>query len=637
MAIFEEREDLMVSPTGGSPTLRRAHFLIPTVNSINGPKLKLPSLSLSPDTKLPLKVYFNGWRRPLRNWNTWVQKMHPKHQFVWKEAGVYEAIMGTTYSIRRNDDLVFGLAERWCSDTNTFMFPWGEATITLEDMIVLGGFCVLGGPVSMPLQTKEMVDIEDKLSKARLEVTRSKKKAQESFWLSHLMDSGSEIEHEAFLSLWLSRFVFHRHVRGTINKDVFSIAVHLSRGTRITLAPFVLATLYRDLSLLKETLAASAEFDYESENSILVLNLWAPLKLVQVWAWERFPLLQPKPNFINTGEVRLARWHSVKSFKIKNVSEVIDSSGESFKWRPYAIAVDNWLRPRFYKEEEHLITCNLGLDEELESFARCLRVCALVGKDFKEPYLPHRVGMQFGMDQDIPGWFPGSTGSPETAWGSYSRPFGDVELYIPPRLFESDITMRYLDWWENSILTPQDAIKGVVRRKRSTRRSKRRLPILESVKGGNDADVPPGFPPKRQRVDAVLQIGDNLPILPVLSACNGPTMTKAAIGISKTASEHANSGKHGISTQTISIHHNEEESSNSFKVPKLEVVGATTDHANETKAGISIGNMVGNNHNGEEGIRSLKNEMPKLEIDCRISKLERKVAALKATIFSTGV
>jgi hypothetical protein len=43
----------------------------------------------------------------------------------------------------KKQDLVYGVVEKWCSETNTFVFPFGEATITLEDVIVLGGYSLV--------------------------------------------------------------------------------------------------------------------------------------------------------------------------------------------------------------------------------------------------------------------------------------------------------------------------------------------------------------------------------------------------------------------------------------------------------------------------------------------------------------
>ena len=67
------------------------------------------------------------------------------------------------------------------------------------------------------------------------------------------MKSGSRFEHEAFLVFWLSRYVFFKDF-DSVKKAVIPIAIRLARGTRISLAPAVLASIYRDLSLLKTRL-----------------------------------------------------------------------------------------------------------------------------------------------------------------------------------------------------------------------------------------------------------------------------------------------------------------------------------------------------------------------------------------------
>ncbi|KAL7238794.1 hypothetical protein ACSBR2_004818 [Camellia fascicularis] len=57
------------------------------------------------------------------------------------------------------------------------------------------------------------------------------------------MQTCSNIEHEAFLVVWLSRFVFPARPIDTIGKHVFSIAVLLASGTKITLVSAALARL----------------------------------------------------------------------------------------------------------------------------------------------------------------------------------------------------------------------------------------------------------------------------------------------------------------------------------------------------------------------------------------------------------
>ncbi|KAL3503476.1 hypothetical protein ACH5RR_037925 [Cinchona calisaya] len=529
--IMEEREELMASAIGGGiPQLRKAHFLKPIVPSIKASNLKLPHLS--PKSRWPLHVDFNGWRDPQKKWEKWVDQMQSKHQSLWKKAGIFEAIMCSKYRFHRNDDLFFGMVERWCSETNTFVFPWGEATITLEDLMILGGFSVLGSPVLLPVSEKELVEIEMSLRKLHNNFVRMKRHSHLK-WLSFFMESGRRYEHEAFLSLWLSRFVFPGNEFDQIGEHVFPMAVHLARGMKIALAPAVLAFIYRDLSLLKESMAASRnlEEDGSGEGSILAVSLWAPLQFVQLWAWERFLMFQPEPNFLSFGDPRAARWHDVKRPDIGNVRPIIDSCGDIFLWRPYTLALDQWKFPEFYKEIEQWVDIGKCPDEALESFARFLRACVLVGIDCEEPYQPHRVAMQFGLDQDIPELVRRSIESPEVAWINYSKPLNyGARLYLPARLFESDLSVQYQHWWRKKVLVPVESFRGVLQGQRSSRikhrgrdlgtsikqrievesndtglfRIRNHTPIVRMQSSAmkqikreyNDVDVPPGFPPK---------------------------------------------------------------------------------------------------------------------------------------------
>ncbi|KAI9187042.1 hypothetical protein LWI28_023647 [Acer negundo] len=467
-----EREELMVSPSGyGEPTMRVAHFLQPTVTSIEGPVFQLPSscfssLPLTFEPKnWPVKLEFHGCMTPPEDWKIWVGKMASLHESTWKKAGIYEAILNSTYSIQRHNDLVLGLAEKWCPETKSFIFSWGEATITLEDMIIFG-YSVLGSSVLSPLETGELTKTEEKMEHTRKEIRRTTgRKVDYSTWKKKVMDSGSEIEHEAFLVFWLSRFVFP--VSKAIVKTIFPIAIHLARGTRIALAPAVLAHIYRDLSLLKEKIVALAQLDHfenEQDSSALAITLHSPLQLlVQIWAWERFLELRPKPNLIQIGEPRFAQWHKTM-LRVENVRTVLDSAEESFEWRPYAKTLKNWNFPKFYAKKEIWVSVDPDCCEELESFARCLRVSELVSRGCVEHYFPHRVAMQFGLDQDLPACVP--------QVNDYSKPIGDANLYVPPRLYEADVTTRYLDWWMESVLHLQAAKGGVLLLKRIFRSSK---------------------------------------------------------------------------------------------------------------------------------------------------------------------
>ncbi|XP_057430992.1 uncharacterized protein LOC130723866 [Lotus japonicus] len=493
--IMEAREDFMVSPAGDSePTFRTAHFLKPFATSIDGKVSEALSSSLQlrfEPKECPLRVYFNGWRNTHERWNSWVDALHLKYEAVWKKVGIFEAVINTKCYIVRNHDLAFGVAEKWCSKTNTFVFPWGEATITLEDVMVLGGYPVLGDPVFTSLQNQEMKEAEQKLILARQEPWMGKKgKTFTSTWIDFFMNSGSDIEHEAFLATWLSMFVFPH--KTFVKRSLFPIAILLARGSPIALAPAVLASIYKDLCLLKELIADLTKNPVVGDKKHMGLDvtLESPFYLVQIWVWERFQNLQPEPNLTNNVDTALFRWHKVRGLKIDNVRLALDSAIDDFLWRPYVRFAGKYRT--FYPENETFVQFEADLDKELASFIRCTRVSEIVGIDSTiMQYLPHRVSMQFGMDQDVPDSVPVFKRTKAIAWENYCRPISDRNLYFPSRLFEADVTTRYEMWWKQSILHQHDFAM------RSARPSNCGPHVGEVNNSGDDPDVPPGIPLKQ--------------------------------------------------------------------------------------------------------------------------------------------
>ncbi|KAL6205521.1 hypothetical protein ACLB2K_022779 [Fragaria x ananassa] len=256
-------------------------------------------------------------------------------------------------------------------------------------------------------------------------------------WMKKFMKSGNHLEHEAFLVFWLSRYVFNYNT-DLVNKAVFSIAIRLARGIRVALALAVLAGIYSDLSLLNMTIVSSNELNVK--NAFVKLTLKSQFQLVQVWAWERFLEIRPKSKVICCGEPRLAQWDEVDCLNVGDMRGILDAAGEGFIWRPYAMAIKNWSCPKYYVEKEEWVLVGTGLDEELLSFAKCLRVAELVGFHTKQKYLPHRVARQFGFDQDLP-----------CSVSGHGHNYQNAKLYIPSRLSEADVTIRYLNWWKESV------------------------------------------------------------------------------------------------------------------------------------------------------------------------------------------
>ncbi|XP_068309808.1 uncharacterized protein [Pyrus communis] len=359
--------------------------------------------------------------------------------------------------------------------------------------MVLGGFSVLGDPVLSPLDTAELKEIEDKLLAQRKEIVRSRaKKATTSSWLNRFINGGHELKHEAFLVYWLSRYVFNDG--GIIHRPVFSIAIHLARGTRIALAPAVLSSVYNDLGALKKATVDSNQLE-SSSVAVSDLAIRSPFQLVQVWAWERFSDLRPEnPNHLNNGEPRMARWDKVDSRGVENLRKVLDLATEEFLWRTYALdVVENWHLPKYYPPKEMWVSVGPDSDDELQSFLRCLRFSKLVGLlGTMELYFPHRVAMQFGCDQDLPCYVKQPNNNSDIAWKHYTKEIKNVKLYLPCRLSEADVSTKYIKWWKKSLSSLKDANEAASPQKKKAKS------IVDDrlVLMANQSPVPPGCPPE---------------------------------------------------------------------------------------------------------------------------------------------
>ncbi|XP_047340077.1 protein MAIN-LIKE 2-like [Impatiens glandulifera] len=465
VTLMVEREEWVMPPRGGKPISRKAHFLLPALTAEDASSMGLFPNSMNESsgssissTQLPLKVSFDGWRKPTDRWEQWVSQMRPRYQSLWEGAGISDAINSSISTIIQHKDVVLELSERWCSETKSFIFPWGEATITLEDVAVIGGYSLGGHCVLQPLESPALKDIENQLKEERLVIGRTKaSRACQKLWMDRFMGSGSEIEHEAFLSHWLSRFVFPGPAIDTIRKVVFPVAIHLARGARIALAPAVLASLYRDLGLLKRREQISVRKPSRSRLTLPdKITMWAPFQLVQVWIWERFESLRPLGVRTTLTTVPIiTKWHKAKTEgpKIENLARVYDRSGKTFKWRPYTgCDYNQGFMSELYKSKQVRKIAVYYQTEALQNYVRCIRTCELVGLEDGciEQYLPQRVAMQFGLDQDIP--VASRVETSLIGGNNYLRLFLDDVIYVPSRFSEPEVSTRYYTWLKRSIM-----------------------------------------------------------------------------------------------------------------------------------------------------------------------------------------
>ncbi|RLN18846.1 hypothetical protein C2845_PM02G08830 [Panicum miliaceum] len=394
-----------------------------------------------------LQVEFKGWPVAPELWNAWVDKLRPRHEALWREAGILHAILATTLWVERDEGALLQLAAFWSGDTNTFVFPWDEATVTLEDVAVLGGLPLVGESVRKPPYGRARGDA-DALEAVRSSLYRSSWNSRPSHaaWAKHFSELPPEDgahEHAGFLAMWLSLFVLPAPPFDAVRAEVLPVAARLARGGGVALAPAALASIYGDLSALRRYISSG-----KRSRPIVA---WAPLHILQLWVWERFPELHPEtastptPAAPDDRDVPRAvrRWHGAQARMVLDPRYVhaVLMSPARFEWAPYG---GGGLSPPAgsYRRQD------IARRTELLSFAHCLRACELVGMSGIEQYCPHRVARQLGFDQDVPGAVARADSDQFAAWANYKiGPANPKVSFIVPSK-EPTVTAEYEQWWE---------------------------------------------------------------------------------------------------------------------------------------------------------------------------------------------
>ena len=171
------------------------------------------------------------------------------------KVGIYDSIQATShYSITRDLDGLRAALLRWSTTTHIFIAPWGEFTITLEDvkcLFKLPSFgvvdvtsCALSNSEKLTLDY--LIGVNRKLSKG------PRKKTNFACWTRFFFKSsdsvlgdgfGKELELAGFITFWLSQYMFSTITEDCLNEFCFSMPVKLARGKQIALALIFLGTL----------------------------------------------------------------------------------------------------------------------------------------------------------------------------------------------------------------------------------------------------------------------------------------------------------------------------------------------------------------------------------------------------------
>ncbi|KAL0380786.1 UNVERIFIED_CONTAM: Serine/threonine-protein phosphatase 7 long form [Sesamum angustifolium] len=264
--------------------------------------------------------------------------------------------------------LITALVERWRSETHTFHFRVGEATITLQDVQVIWGLPIDGEPVSGTDLERTSVQWQEYCMQyigfAPEEGALKGSRLQVKAIIEHISHVHITPDTPHLTVVQYARAVALLLLGGTMCPDSSGNLVsllYLAKLEDIVAArnyswgSAVLAFLYRELCNASEKGKAA---------------IGGALQLVQIWAWSRIIPLCP-------GLVRTT---------VRVIRDILDEmQHDQFIWQPYDM-------------ESNVIMAYAG-DFNPQLWRS---ICPLIFYAIVEMHHPERVLRQFGMMQNIP-------------------------------------------------------------------------------------------------------------------------------------------------------------------------------------------------------------------------------------------
>lgn len=153
--------------------------------------------------------------------------------------GIYDLIMMSKIGLDYSSTLLVSSLYFWDSTHYTFHLPYGMITPTLFDISVITRLKLTGNTYDPDVESDDPI-------------TFSTSRAAYSTHIAHYHDKDtdttvSDIDHIAFLDLWLSQCVFCSKSL-QVAKKYLTLANQLHSGHGVCLSEIILASLYESLS-----------------------------------------------------------------------------------------------------------------------------------------------------------------------------------------------------------------------------------------------------------------------------------------------------------------------------------------------------------------------------------------------------
>ena len=147
-------------------------------------------------------------------------------------------------------------------------------------------------------------------------------------------------------------------------------------------------------------------------------TFWArqQLNLLQLWVWERFPVLLPEiMSCLEDHHLpRAAPWDSLQKWLDSSTVCPELETPTHVEWIPYRSSNAAPLLQHDWVSGDEITRSN-----ELQPYVQCIHACELAVMYYNAMYYPYRVARKLGLDQDVTGTAINIHSSCKESWTRY--------------------------------------------------------------------------------------------------------------------------------------------------------------------------------------------------------------------------
>lgn len=406
--------------------------------------------------KPPNKVFRSSPYYGNEDYIKWLDRVQVGYGEFWKDSGIYELIQLSRVGPKYHQEMLIAALHFFDSSTNTFHFPCGMMTPTLFDVAAITGLSPIGDTYD-PARVSPNIVFDPKEKTFQKYIQENHEAGDEEV---------SDVEHVAFLTLWLSHYIFCSKSL-QVAKKFIPMAIQLHEGQQFGLGRLILGCLYESMQSLSENLKKTGDGStFLAAGPFWLLQLWLnatfenELELFLPEDYEaearrrqvegtRLVRLLPLPRGLNYEQQFLKYFNvflSLKIFKEEYAPFVKREVGPSWFVQPFPpiegyeeSVSEQWLT---YLDPT-VLSCRIGTTS---------KDFGLVG------YFPNFVSRQFGFTQLIPKSFYehergiclGYKSVTEGYFRSYLKNTEKHKYEITPFSYQNSFssTKEFQEWWE---------------------------------------------------------------------------------------------------------------------------------------------------------------------------------------------